>query len=204
MRWLHIYVSLLGFTSLVFFSVTGITLNHPEWFGTSAERVVEHEGNLSLSWLGSSSQTTASETPETDSASADISSGVAKLEIVEHFRKTHRIRGAVSEFRIDDAECLILFKGPGYSADATINRETGRYTITETAMGVIAIINDLHKGRDSGPVWFWIIDITAALMVFVSVTGIILILYLKKKRWSGVITAVVGTILFGLVYLFIP
>ena len=32
MRWLHIYLSMLGFTALIFFSVTGITLNHADWF----------------------------------------------------------------------------------------------------------------------------------------------------------------------------
>lgn len=213
-------MSLLGFTSLVFFSVTGITLNHPEWFGTDAQRVVEHQGDLHQNWLRSAASSTGAAAPPP--AAANISAAntpaantnseepsgeslhVSKFEIVEHLRQAHRIRGAVSEFRVDEAECLILFKGPGYSADTVINRETGHYTITETVMGAVAIINDLHKGRDSGPVWFWVIDITALLMIFVSVTGIILIFFLKRKRWSGIITAVVGTILFAALYFCCP
>src|SRR5262245_16849570 len=43
-RWLHIYVSLLGFTALIFFAVTGVTLNHPTWFGADASRVTEFTG----------------------------------------------------------------------------------------------------------------------------------------------------------------
>ena len=31
MRWFHTYVSMLGLGSLLFFSVTGLTLNHPDW-----------------------------------------------------------------------------------------------------------------------------------------------------------------------------
>ena len=31
-RWLHIYLSLISFGAILFFSVTGLTLNHPDWF----------------------------------------------------------------------------------------------------------------------------------------------------------------------------
>lgn len=139
-----------------------------------------------------------------DAAAVDLSTVVSKFEIVEFLRQSHPIKGAVSEFRVDDYECLILFKGPGYSADTVIDRETGRYTITETVLGVIAVINDLHKGRDTGPVWSWVIDLSALLTIFVSVTGMILIFYIRRKRWWGLITAVLGTILFAGFYLFCP
>ena len=32
-RTLHLYLSLLAFLTLLFFAVTGLTLNHPGWFG---------------------------------------------------------------------------------------------------------------------------------------------------------------------------
>src|SRR2546423_13238103 len=32
MRWTHIYFSMFGLAALLFFSVTGITVNHPDWF----------------------------------------------------------------------------------------------------------------------------------------------------------------------------
>ena len=38
MLWLHIYVSMFGLAAVLFFSVTGITLNHPDWFFGDAER----------------------------------------------------------------------------------------------------------------------------------------------------------------------
>ena len=80
---------------------------------------------------------------------------VAKLEVVEHLRSAHAIRGAVAEFRVDEAECLVTFKGPGYAADAFIDRETGRYDVSQTSHGFIAVVNDLHKGRDTGPPGRW-------------------------------------------------
>src|SRR5262245_30147080 len=50
-RWLHIYVSLLGFTALVFFAITGVTLNHPTWFGIDAHRTTDHTGEVKKEWL---------------------------------------------------------------------------------------------------------------------------------------------------------
>jgi hypothetical protein len=209
-RWLHIYVSLLGFTALMFFAVTGITLNHPTWFGAGVQHVTEYKGTIPSKWL--KAPTPAAPPPESSAVAtdepapeADPAAGVAKLEIVEHLRQEHQIRGAVSEFRADDVECMILFKGPGYSVDVFVDRASGDYTATQTAMGVMAIMNDLHKGRDSGAVWSWVIDITAGLMVFVSITGFVLLFYLRRKRFAGTVTAVIGTIvLVAIGMLFVP
>jgi len=39
-----------------------------------------------------------------------------------------------------------------------LDRATGAYDLTEPRMGFVALMNDLHKGRDSGRVWSWVID----------------------------------------------
>ena len=46
MRWLHIYLSMFGLAVVLFFSVTGITLNHPDWFFGGAQSSREAEGEL--------------------------------------------------------------------------------------------------------------------------------------------------------------
>ncbi len=51
MLWLHIYVSMFGLAAVLFFSVTGITLNHPDWFFGSAERQDQAEGQVDRKWL---------------------------------------------------------------------------------------------------------------------------------------------------------
>lgn len=204
-RWLHIYVSLLGFTALTFFAITGITLNHPTWFGIDAMRTTELKGELKKEWLNLPLPAGFTSPPLTADGEVDYAQQVAKLELVEQLRAAHQLKGAVGEFRVDERECLIIFKGPGYSADVSINREDGTYQLTETEMGIVAIINDLHKGRDTGPAWSMVIDLCALLTVFVSITGSILIFYIRRKRWTGIITAVIGTILFALLYvLFVP
>lgn len=186
-RWLHIYLSMISFAILFFFAVTGLTLNHADWFSHGKESVKQLRGKLDAKWI----------------AGSDAS--VQKLEVVEFLRRTHGIKGAVSEFRIENTECDVAFKGPGYSADALIQRATGDYELTETRLGLVAILNDLHKGRDSGRGWSLIIDLSAALMVFVSLTGTVLLAFVKRRRVTGYIAAVVGALLCWLVYvLFVP
>lgn len=194
-RWLHIYLSLFGLTAVVFFAVTGITLNHPAWFGLDRPIVTEVGGKMPERWLrpiaitGLNSEATPNE--------SDPRSEVDQLAIVEYLRSTPRIRGLVSDFQIGDEECTVLFKGAGYSADVTIDRRNGTYRGAITQMGTVAIVNDLHKGRDTGVFWGIIIDLSAVLMILISLTGFVLIFFLKRKRVNGVLTAFVGTLLFA-------
>ncbi|MGM9475707.1 PepSY-associated TM helix domain-containing protein [Pedobacter sp. GSP4] len=187
-RWLHIYLSMVSFTILLFFAVTGLTLNHADWLTSGKELVTKDSGSVNLKWVNQ----------------ADTSK-INKLQLVEFLRDKHQVKGTLSDFRIDDRELSITFNGPGYVADSFIDRETGKYELSVTRMGVVAVINDLHKGRDSGKAWSWIIDISAILMTLVSISGIILICFIKKKRLSGFIIAGVGTIVCYLIYrLFVP
>ncbi len=176
-RWLHIYGSMVSFAVVFFFSVTGLTLNHPQWFA-SQQRSVTATGAVNTSWTA---------TPN--------DAGVKKLEIVEFLRGAHSIQGAMSDFRTDERECAIAFKGPGYSADVVIDRASGKYEFTENRMGLVAVMNDLHKGRDSGGIWKWLIDISAVLLVFVSLTGLILIWFIHKHRAAGLILLAAGIVL---------
>jgi hypothetical protein len=179
-RWLHIYVSMTSFVIVLFFAVTGWTLNHAAWF--DREHTSQAAGTLDPRW--------------TSTGSADVS----KLEIVEALRRAHRVGGAVSDFRVDDEQVAITFKGPGYSADATIDRKSGKYDLNETRLGLIAVANDLHKGRDTGDAWKAAIDISAALLTFISISGLVLIYFIHKHRLAGVILLVAGAAATALLY----
>ena len=197
MRWLHIYLSMFSLGVVLFFSVTGITLNHPDWFFSEAESQRESQGEIKAAWLHPKPAAPAA----TDAGSGnDSDRQVSKLEIVEHLRIAHAIHGALADFRVDDGECVVSFKGPGYAADAFIDRESGHYRVSETYHGFIAVINDLHKGRDTGPVWSVLIDVSAVLMTFISLTGLVLLFYLKLRRIPGVIVALAGAVLAIVLY----
>jgi len=179
---------MVSFAIVLFFSVTGLTLNHPTWFGGDKQVNIKNQGRLKVEWVNN---------PDTNK--------IAKLEIVEFLRKKYEVKGAVSEFRIDETEVTVTFKGPAYSCDAFIDREKGTYEVSEIKMGVVAIMNDLHKGRDSGKGWSWIIDISAIFLILVSLSGLILLCFIKKKRIAGLITGLIGLLICYLIYvIFVP
>jgi len=184
-RWLHIYLSLLAFTALLFFAVTGLTVNHPDWFGASTVVATTAEGTLPAGLVPSS---------------GDGDAGIDKLALVEFLRSQHAVRGALAELRADDSECTVAFKGPGYAADVTIDRASSHYDLQVSRYGLVAILNDLHKGRDTGGGWSLLIDVAAVAMTVVSLSGLVLLFYLKRRLLPGLITAVVGTVLVIVVY----
>jgi uncharacterized protein len=181
-RWLHIYLSMASFFLLFFFAITGITLNHTEWF-EDQQKTTNLKGEMNAIWV-----------------SAVDSSKIEKLEIVEWIRSKHKLSGAVSEFLVEDEQCTISFSGPGYTADVFVDRQTGNYELSETRTGVFGVLNDLHKGRDSGQIWKWVIDLSAVLMILVSLSGLLILWFLRKKRLAGFLTILGGAVISWLIY----
>ena len=54
-------------------------------------------------------------------------------------------------------------------------------------------MNELHRGTDAGETWAWIIDIAGGLLALLAVTGLGLLLYLKKFRPSGLFAMAAGS-----------
>jgi len=188
LRWVHTYVSLFSLLLVLFFSATGLTLNHPSWFQGTTPRQEDVKGKLPAEWLAAG---------ETDPAK------VSKLEIAEYLRKQHSLHGAVEEFRVDETECMVSFKAPGYSADSFIDRKTGTYQVTTIAEGAVAMMNDLHKGRHSGAVWSGVVDFSAGFLMIISLTGLGLIFFLKKIRKAALLTMAGGIVLVLLIMRFL-
>jgi len=181
-RWLHIYLSMVSFAIVLFFAVTGLTLNHQEWFEKDVKTAVV-KGVMPV----------------------DLLTRPDQLRIVEFMRNTNHISGAVGELHTDESQFTVSFRGPGYTADATVERVSGKYEVVETRNGFWAVMNDLHKGRDTGKTWKTLIDISAVLLTLVSLTGLMLIFFLYKKRTPGLLVGLAGLLVCMVMYrLFVP
>jgi hypothetical protein len=177
-RWLHLYVSVASFAVVLFFAVTGLTLNHAEWFTGETPAATRSAGRVNDAWLA-----------------LGRDDGVAKLEVAEALRRQHAPKGFVSEFRIEETQCIVAFKGPGYLGEATLNRKDGSYEFIETRLGLIAVLNDLHKARDSGAGWSLVVDISAVALALVSLSGLAMIAFMKRKLATAIKVTVAGTLL---------
>ncbi|HEU5022992.1 MAG TPA: PepSY-associated TM helix domain-containing protein [Bryobacteraceae bacterium] len=178
-RWLHTYLSMVSFAILLFFAITGITLNHQTAL-TGQGKTTRFAGSFDAAWM----------------RSPDAHKG----DLISSLRARNHIRAALSDFRVDDDQVQISFRGPGYTADGFADRATGKYELMENRLGFIAVINDLHKGRDTGKAWSGVIDISAGLMTLVSLTGLTLIFFLHKRVRAGMIALTIGSALCWLVY----
>jgi hypothetical protein len=171
---------MVSFAIVLFFAITGLTLNHQAAF-TGQARTKRFVGSFDAAWMHS---------PDAH-----------KGDMIDALRSRHHIRAALSDYRVDDDQLQISFKGPGYSADGFIDRATGKYELLENRLGFVAIVNDLHKGRDTGKAWAGVIDVSAGLMTLVSLSGLVLIFFLNKRLRTGMIALAIGAGLCYLVYL---
>jgi hypothetical protein len=74
----------------------------------------------------------------------------------------------------------------------TINRTDGKAEAEKETRGMLGRLDDLHKGFDSGPTWYWMIDISALLLTISPLTGMVTLLSLRVRRRSGFIVASLG------------
>lgn len=159
---------------LIFFGVTGFTLNHPDWFYGGYENRTSLRGSLDVALV------------QGDPDNID------KLGVVEALRASGVERGRLADFHIDDNQCVVAFKGPGFAADAFIERDSGHFEIQVVRMGLAAVLNDLHKGRDTGPEWSILIDISAIATTVVALSGVALLFYIKRRLLPGLIVGLAG------------
>lgn len=162
-RYVHGWLSAFAFIVLIFFSLTGIFLNHPDWFkSNNDERVVK----LTLpSSMISSLQ--AQENPSQD--------------IIEYVREKHPLIGRYKSSEVMDGEVMIRLESPAGSTDLWALLDNGEVEITQKAATTVSLLNDLHRGKNVGEVWSWLIDISAIIIILLSLAGYILFLTIKTR-----------------------
>ena len=167
-HWISAALSLIG---LLLFAVTGITLNHAA--DIPAEPVtVEQAAVLPaplLERLAAFPEETTDPVPEAVARWASDAFGI-------------QIAGRPTETTAD--EIYVALPEPGGDGWLTIDRATGEALRERTTRGWVAWLNDLHKGRNTGPVWYWFIDVFAVACIVFAATGFALTWMHARQRPS--------------------
>ncbi len=181
MRWLHVYTSMISLLLVLFFGLTGLTLNHPTWtFGDDPSRDVV-DGTLPAEVLPTADAAAAS--GDADSADVDF------LAVSEYVRDEFGVHGSVTDYGVSGDQGAISYKAAGYAADITFDVATGAFTLVVDQQGLVGVMNDLHKGRDTGSSWSWVIDVAAVVLVVVALTGLAIQLVYRKRRRTALALA---------------
>jgi hypothetical protein len=167
-HWISAGLSLAG---MLLFAVTGITLNH------AAQIPAEPVTTELTATLPAPLLERLSDFPdETTDAVPDAIARWVSSELGVP------VAGKPTETAPD--EIYIALKGPGSDGWVTIDRATGEALRETTTRGWVAYANDLHKGRDTGPVWYWFIDVFAVACIVFTVTGLTLLWLHARTRAS--------------------
>ncbi|WNO54044.1 PepSY-associated TM helix domain-containing protein [Stakelama saccharophila] len=165
-HWMSSAICLVG---MLLFAVTGITLNHAATIGAEP-RMTTREAQLPPSLLATLAGDRGADDAPVPGEIADWSSAALSASIA----------GRPAEW--SKREVYVPLPQPGGDGWVSINRTSGEATYEHTDRGWVAWLNDLHKGRDTGPAWRWFIDIFAAACVIFCLTGFLLLKLHARHR----------------------
>jgi hypothetical protein len=182
-RMLHLYVSAALFSLLIFFCVTGITLNHIDWLSSGEEFTT----SLSLPVI----QRPLEELSQLDTTPLN--------QLLTETLGLDKAKEISIDFEL--GEVTADYSLPAGYAFATWYIYQGKVEVDYQKGSIFAIMNDLHKGRHSGVYWGWLIDISAVFMLLFSLTGLIILFQQLKRRGTGLWLLMWGTATPVLIYL---
>jgi uncharacterized protein len=164
-HWITAAISLMG---MLLFAITGFTLNHAATIDASPV-TQSLTGQLSEPLLANLSKPASNTAPLPAAVAEDIK---AKLGL--------DTSGKAGEW--SDGEVYVALPRPGGDAWVSIDRSNGAVTAEVTDRGWISYANDLHKGRNAGKAWSWVIDIFAIGCMLFTLTGLVLLYMHSKPR----------------------
>jgi len=167
-HWMSAAICLIA---MLMFSVTGITLNHSSRIGTKPE-VTTREEKLPAPLLAQLSR-------EPPSNKAPLPSAVS-----DWLKESLDVRTAGHATEWSEDEVYVSLPRPGGDGWLTIARESGAVRYEVTDRGWVSYLNDLHKGRNTGPLWGWFIDVFAVACVLFAATGLLLLYFHSGRRRS--------------------
>jgi len=189
-RRLHVYISMALLLVVLFFAITGITLNRPHLFVADEPAIEQRTLQIPQQLLNAKIDKSA--LLHYLSKQGQLSGSPSPMDIYRDVENGELIEG----------EITLNYKGPGFNSTVFIDMVSQQADIETSHYGVIAVLNDLHKGRHSGQVWAWFIDISALLMVLFVLTGVCLLVPKKKSFRTGLKWTTLGSLVSFAVYLF--
>lgn len=189
MRKIHIYSALPVLLLMVFFSVTGFLLNHPEFeLGDVNNEVIE----VAL--------------PEWAIVASDWSEQYNShgLALLQWLDKEHDIRGVDFTIEWDEYDELLILDltGPNGSSVIEVFIEQGVISIDNRELSTVATLNNLHRAKHVSGFWRAISDLSAICMLLFCISGFWLVVVNRLERVPANIAMFIGGSVFMLaVYL---
>jgi uncharacterized protein len=180
-RW-HWISAAVCLTAMLMFSITGITLNHAGQIAATPH-VTTLSAKLPAPLFARVGRTS-------DARKAPLPPAVA-----DWIETSIGVKNGARDAEWSDDEVYLSLPRPGGDAWLSIDRMTGEVHYERTDRGWISYLNDLHKGRNAGPIWSAFIDVFAGASVLFAGTGLFLLKLHSGRRPSTWPVVAVGVVL---------
>jgi len=164
-HWISSAVCLIG---MLLFSITGITLNHASQIEASPQ-LTQRQLQLPAAQLDRLRAVDTDKAPLPAATAAWLG---RELDISIGRRQAEYSPG----------EVYLSMPGPGRDAWIAINTDDGQVEFEQTRRGAVSYLNDLHKGRNTGPAWGWFLDVFAVACLVFCITGLFLLHLHARQR----------------------
>jgi hypothetical protein len=180
-RMLHAYLSAFAFLALIFFSITGLLLDHPDWLQKPAR-----EAELKLTVPPA----VLAQAARAKDPNAALAAAVARMT---------PLVGAYRSGEAEDGQANLRFQGVKGASTILLDLKTGQADVTVEHATALTVIGDLHRGKNASVPWRAVIDVSAILVLALSVIGYVLFFSLRfRLRTSLILTAVSLAVLIGI------
>ena len=159
----HWISSAMCLMAIFLFTITGFTLNHAAQIESKPEvtRIKSVVPAALLPALRAYAEQHVDGEAPVPAALAEWANGAFPVDL----------RGRNAEWSEEDA--YIALPRPGGDAWLRVSLD-GKAEYELTSRGAISWLNDMHKGRNTGPVWSWFIDIFALACLVFCITGFLI------------------------------
>jgi hypothetical protein len=181
-RMLHAYLSAFAFLALIFFSATGLLLDHPDWL---AGRAKERDSHLVVppAVLG---QAKAAKNPQA---------------FLAGYLASHAsLLGAYRSGEAEDGQANLRFEGVKGSSTVLLDLETGDADITVEPATALTLMGDLHRGKNASVAWRAVIDAAAVLVLAMSLIGYVLFFSLRFRLKTSLVLTAASLVLMAAIF----
>jgi hypothetical protein len=170
----HGYLSAAAFVWLMFFSVTGILLNHPAWMRGDGPATVYRQFRLDAGKL--------------KSITAQKEIGPA---LVRTMRGSLGLKGEIDSSDLAGSRLFVRMRGAVGSTDLQLDVRSGEGSTAIEIFPAATLFKELHRGKQVGRAWRALIDVAGVTLVATSILGL-LIYFSMRLRLRTALALVAG------------
>jgi hypothetical protein len=171
----HGYLSAAAFVWLLFFSITGILLNHPTWLRGDKPAAVHRQFHLRAQELAS--------------VKAQKEPGPALVQVL---RGPFRLKGEIDSSDVAGGQLFVRMRGASGSSDLQLDLRSGQGSAAIETFPLPTLLKELHRGEQAGRIWRAWIDVAGVALVTTSILGLMIYFSLRLRLRTALILVAGG------------